>query len=300
MECTHANPVKMEPEEDLKDILVHDEPSSTSVADIKPIILKLQENEEELEEIDIMGTSDNEESAQMSSSNGSVGPERNGNRNKHRVSFAHPAAASSSSSIRMNPPTRVAIPANVVKSQITKKPTRTKYVKDVNKKDMTFNTQQDYNYMDDELFFKKEEIPLPFEDVRLYEHGLEQRPLGEQRYVVDAIANAFNVLQHEARRIQGQLRALNARSGRIRKQIDREEEAIARGEDPTEVPRSSKGLLEGELMMPVKPAPRPPQSSHSRRRKKIIRRRPQTSNTGAAGNNKLAGSGQHDEDGDYV
>uniref|UniRef100_A0AC34FWA3 Uncharacterized protein n=1 Tax=Panagrolaimus sp. ES5 TaxID=591445 RepID=A0AC34FWA3_9BILA len=298
MEDAQPNPVKIEPKEELEDILADAEPSSTSaevVADIKPVIVKVQENEEELEEIDIMGTSDNEEAAQMSSSNGSVG--RNENRNK-QVSFVHPSVASSSSSSRMHPPTRVAIP---IKTRITKKTakTKTKYVRDANKRDMTFNTQ-DYNYMEDELFFKKEEIPLPFEDVRLYEHGLEQRPLGEQRYeqrplgeqryVVDAIANAFAILQQEARKIQGQLRALNARSGRIRKQIDREEEAIARGEDPTEVPRSSKGLLEGEMMIPVKPAPT--SWCNNRRKKKVIRRRPQATNNGA-------GFGHDEENSDY-
>lgn len=43
------------------------------------------------------------------------------------------------------------------------------------------NTRE-YNYMDDETFFTKADIPLPFEDVRQYEHDIAMRPLGEQRY----------------------------------------------------------------------------------------------------------------------
>lgn len=75
--------------------------------------------------------------------------------------------------------------------------------------------------------------------------------------VVEAIEKCFQVLQSEAKRVQGHLRALNARAGRIRKQIDREEEAIARGEDPTEVPMSSKGLF-GDEILPIKVEPRKP------------------------------------------
>jgi hypothetical protein len=291
MEVAEPNPIKIEPEEEA---LLAEEPFSASSTVLESNVVTKQENDEE---IDIMGTSDNEQDVQMSSSNGS---QSNGTRTK-RVSFVHP-----SSSTTGPRPTRVMIPAAAMNKRTIAKPVRTKYVKDVNKKEMTFNTAPDYNYMDDEVFFKREEIPLPFEDVRLYEEGLEMRPLGEQRYVVDAIVTSFNILQQEARRIQGQLRALNARSGRIRKQIDREEEAIARGEDPTEVPRSSKGLLDGDLILPAKIPVRPsarPSSSSRRRKRKIVRRKPQVArnrNTQPAGNIKLAGKPKEEaKDSDY-
>jgi hypothetical protein len=244
------------------------ESSSTSTAN------NLQENgvnaHEVDEEIDIMGTSDTEEIVHMPVT-------RSSSRNASQVSFAHPAAGPSAAAVK---PTRVVIPASAIKKRIVKKPAKTKYVKDPNKKDMTFNTQ-DYNYAEDETFFKKEEIPLPFEDVRPYEEGLEMRPLGEQRYVVDAMANAFQVLQQETKRIQGHLRALNARAGRIRKQLDREEEAIAHGEDPTNVPRSSKGLPENELFIPVPVRTAPPTSQRRPVRRPQVqqasRRQPQAS-----------------------
>lgn len=80
--------------------------------------------------------------------------------------------------------TRVVIPTNR-KRVTTKAPkpatTATKYVKQPKKSDMAIDTRE-YNYMDDETFFTPADIPLPFEDVRLFEHDIAARPLGEQRY----------------------------------------------------------------------------------------------------------------------
>ena len=54
--------------------------------------------------------------------------------------------------------------------------------------------------------------------------------------------HAANVMIGEFRRLNGHLRALNARSGRIQKQVQRETEVMARGIDPRLAPRSSKNL----------------------------------------------------------
>ena len=54
--------------------------------------------------------------------------------------------------------------------------------------------------------------------------------------------HAANVMIGEFRRLNGHLRALNARSGRIQKQVQREAEVVARGIDPRLAPRSSKNL----------------------------------------------------------
>lgn len=55
--------------------------------------------------------------------------------------------------------------------------------------------------------------------------------------------HAANVMFGEYRRLNGQLRALNARSGRINKQVQREAEVVASGSDPRLAPRSSKNLV---------------------------------------------------------
>uniref|UniRef100_A0AC34RB98 Uncharacterized protein n=1 Tax=Panagrolaimus sp. JU765 TaxID=591449 RepID=A0AC34RB98_9BILA len=99
-----------------------------------------------------------------------------------------------------------------------------------------------YDYDADEHYFDNKEMPLPFENMSEFETCFTMMPAGEKRFVLDHMMHAANVMFGEYRRLNGQLRALNARSGRINKQVQREAEVVACGSDPRLAPRSSKNL----------------------------------------------------------
>ncbi|KAE9551402.1 hypothetical protein FO519_005382 [Halicephalobus sp. NKZ332] len=100
----------------------------------------------------------------------------------------------------------------------------------------------DYDYAGDEHYFDSKVIPLPFENMSEFESCFTLMPPGEKRFVLDHMIHGANVMFGEFRRLNGHLRALNARSGRINKQVQREAEVAASGSDPRLAPRSSKNL----------------------------------------------------------
>jgi len=100
----------------------------------------------------------------------------------------------------------------------------------------------DYDYDGDEHYFDSKAIPLPFENMTEFESCFTLMPPGEKRFVLDHMIHGANVMFGEFRRLNGHLRALNARSGRINKQVQREAEVAASGSDPRLAPRSSKNL----------------------------------------------------------
>uniref|UniRef100_A0A7E4ZRD1 Glutamic acid-rich protein n=1 Tax=Panagrellus redivivus TaxID=6233 RepID=A0A7E4ZRD1_PANRE len=99
-----------------------------------------------------------------------------------------------------------------------------------------------YDYEEDEALYTVENFVLPFDNMLTFESVINTLSLGEKRYIVDYIKTSYETMQAEARRFKGQMRAINARSGRLRMQIKREENAQKSGIDPDKVPRSSKGI----------------------------------------------------------
>uniref|UniRef100_A0A7E4UPP8 INO80 complex subunit 2 n=1 Tax=Panagrellus redivivus TaxID=6233 RepID=A0A7E4UPP8_PANRE len=98
-----------------------------------------------------------------------------------------------------------------------------------------------YDYDADEALIRQT-YKLPFNDMMQYEDHADKLLDGEKRYIAEEIKANYQFMENETVRLRRQMRAVKARFGRLRKQIEREETADSLGIDRNTVPRSSKGI----------------------------------------------------------